>query len=294
MRNTLLVPLPRCIVTRYGNRCCQCVLGRRNGGTFSWGVLRIFVSMNHTLTINGKTTTWNNTVFYDLSIAISDIEFPNAFHLPNARFKPFRAGTFVGSIEEGGPVRCDVVTIAPHGNGTHTECIGHVAGKNYVLKDCLRDLFIQARVISVPLREQSSGDLLVIRADLAATLVEHTPALIIRTQPNHPSKRNRLWSGSNPAYVDVEAMRYIHELGIQHLLIDLPSVDREEDAGALAAHKMFWQWPDAPRPERTITEMIFVADEIPDGEYLLMFNVPAFDGDAAPSRPCIFPLAQSS
>jgi len=290
MRNTLLVSSQWHNVTFDFCRLCHCVRERQKGGAFSWGDLRIFVSMNHTVTINSKAATWNNTVFYDLSIAVSDIVFPTAFHLPNARFEPFRAGTFVGSIEEGGPVRCDVVTIAPHGNGTHTECIGHVAGKNYVLKDCLLDLFVHARVISVPLREQSSGDLLVTLADLKATLVEHVPALIIRTRPNDVSKRNRLWSGNNPAYVDVEAMRYIHELGIQHLLIDLPSVDREEDAGALAAHKMFWQWPDAPRPERTITEMIFVADEIPDGEYLLMFNAPAFDGDAAPSRPCIFPL----
>ncbi len=250
--------------------------------------------MNLTATINERTVTWNNTVFFDLSIAISDSEFPNAFHLPDARFEPFRVGTFVGSIEEGGPVRCDVVTLAPHGNGTHTECIGHVAGKRYVLKDCLRDLFVHARLITVPLREAPSGDRLVMAPDLRSALTEHVPAVVIRTTPNDMSKRTRLWSGSNPAYMELEAMQYLHELGVQHVLIDLPSVDREEDSGALAAHKMFWQWPHAPRPERTITEMIFVADEIPDGDYLLMFNAPAFDGDAAPSRPCIFPLVQSS
>jgi len=250
--------------------------------------------MNLTATINGRTVTWNNTVFFDLSIAISDVDFPNAFHLPPARFEPFRAGTFVGSIEEGGPVRCDVVTIAPHGNGTHTECIGHIAGTRYVLKDCLRDVLVVARLVSLPLRETAGGDSIITADDVRAIVHEHVPALVIRTLPNDDSKRTRHWSGNNPAYMDVEAMRYIHELGIQHVLIDLPSVDREEDSGALAAHKMFWQWPHAPRPERTITEMIYASDDVPDGDYLLMFNAPSFNGDAAPSRPCLFPFVQSS
>lgn len=249
--------------------------------------------MNMTALIDGREMSWNTTVFYDLSLGISGSVAPAAFHLPPARFEPFAMGSFIGSIEMGGPVRCDVVTLAPHGNGTHTECIGHVAGTRYVLRDCLRETLVRARVVTIALEEQENGDMLITEAAMRAVCSEHVPAIIIRTRPNDVSKKQRHWSGTNPAYMHVDAMRVLHELGIFHVLIDLPSVDREEDDGALAAHKMFWQWPAAPRPERTITEMIYVDDEIGDGEYLLMFNAPSFDGDAAPSRPCIFPLVHS-
>ena len=54
------------------------------------------------------------------------------------------------------------------------------------------------------------------------------------------------------------------ESGIQHLLIDLPSVDKEKDKGELLAHKAFWNVTDVntlnddARLDCTITEMIFI------------------------------------
>lgn len=213
-----------------------------------------------------------------------------AFHLPPATFEPFRAGTFVGSVELGGPCRCDVVTLAPHGNGTHTECIGHVAGAAYRLIDCLRDHLVVVDLVTVDMEPTADG-----MAITAATLSAALPALgaealMLRTRPNTHAKRLASHSGQRPGYVAVEAMAIIHERGVVHLLVDLPSVDPEEDAGALAAHRLFWQWPDAPRPERTITELIYVDDTIPDGRYALQFNAAAFDGDAAPSWPVLYPL----
>jgi hypothetical protein len=80
------------------------------------------------------------------------------------------------------------------------------------------------------------------------------------------------------------------ERNILHLLLDLPSVDREEDGGALAAHKAFWQYPEMPRLEATITEMIYVDNVIADGLYLLEIQMPAMELDASPSRPYIYPL----
>ena len=35
-------------------------------------------------------------------------------------------------------------------------------------------------------------------------------------------------------------MEYIVELGINHLLVDLPSIDRIYDEGKLANHRIFW------------------------------------------------------
>lgn len=223
----------------------------------------------------------------DISLPVSPDESANAFSLPAATFEPFRIGTFIGSIEEGGPVRCDVVTLAPHGNGTHTECLGHIAGRSFTVDSCMRDLIDSARLVSVTPQE-IGDDLVVTRQALESVWTESdTSTLVIRTLPNDPSKRTRRWSANNPPYVHIDAMDLIVESGIRHLMIDLPSVDREEDQGALLAHHRFWQWPENPRTDCTITELIFVPDSVPDGLYAVMFNVAPFHGDAAPSRPVL-------
>jgi len=71
-------------------------------------------------------------------------------------------------------------------------------------------------------------------------------------------------------------------------LLDLPSVDREQDDGKLAAHHAFWDFPHVIDRCRSITEMIYVPDEVLDGDYLLELQVPHFINDAAPSRPVLY------
>jgi kynurenine formamidase len=241
--------------------------------------------------IDGVKVEWNTTVVFDISLPITNEPTVNAFGLPPARLEPFRAGTFVGSIEEGGPVWCDVVTLAPHGDGTHTECIGHVAGRGYRLLDSLRNTIVSAELITVDLLTLDNGDRVIARESLErAWPRRRTEALIIRTRPNSDAKRTAIHSGANPAYIHLDSMRVIDERNVLHLLVDLPSVDPEEDEGALAAHKLFWGWPATPRPDRTITELIYVPDDIADGLYILEFGAAAFDGDAAPSRPRVYPI----
>lgn len=225
----------------------------------------------------------------DISIPVTESSPVNAFSLPPAVFTPFRAGTFVGSVEEGGPLRCDVVTFAPHGNGTHTECVGHIAGRQYTLLQCLRNTLNIAQLITTDV--DSHRNCITSEALAASWPKAHgtmIPALIIRTQPNSPTKQSIKWSGSNPPYVDPDAMHLIVERGVQHLLVDLPSVDPEQDGGVLKAHHIFWQWPENPRMHSTISELIYVPDEVKDGLYLLNINASAFDADAAPSRPMLY------
>jgi kynurenine formamidase len=85
-----------------------------------------------------------------------------------------------------------------------------------------------------------------------------------------------------------DAAAWLAARGVQHLLVDMPSIDREEDQGKLLAHHAFWNYPTDPRMEATITEMVFVADSIADGLYLLNLQVASFRNDAAPSRPVLY------
>jgi hypothetical protein len=87
-------------------------------------------------------------------------------------------------------------------------------------------------------------------------------------------------------------MAAIAARGVRHLLVDFPSIDRMHDGGRLANHRTFWNMAGAADTGRTVTEMIYVDDDIPDGRYLLNLQIPAFAADAAPSRPVIYPLKE--
>ncbi|HMK07274.1 MAG TPA: hypothetical protein VK476_07070, partial [Flavobacterium sp.] len=96
--------------------------------------------------------------------------------------------------------------------------------------------------------------------------------------------------------LDENAAIFIRETGIEHLLIDLPSVDKEHDEGKLLAHKAFWnvtnvnELNDDARLNATITEMIFVADNVKDGSYLLNLQIVSFENDASPSKPVLYEI----
>jgi len=70
----------------------------------------------------------------------------------------------------------------------------------------------------------------------------------------------------------------------------LPSVDREVDEGKLLAHKAFWEYPDAPRTDCTITEMVYVPDNAMDGLYLLNLQIASFELDVSPSKPVLYKI----
>ncbi|MDX1913867.1 MAG: cyclase family protein [Saprospiraceae bacterium] len=228
----------------------------------------------------------------DLSIPLRDgAENPNCFWAPMPEFTPVRAGDFVGSTAEGGVVNFFNVRLNPHGNGTHTECVGHIARERFVLRECLLSAHFFAKIVSLYPRRTEEGDRVLFRDQLEEVLVAgEAEALVIRTLPNDDLKLRQNYSGANPPYLHHEAAAYAADCGIQHLLLDLPSVDREEDGGQLLAHRAFWQYPEATRPHATISELIFVPNEIRDGYYLLNLQTSALDLDASPSRPLVFAI----
>jgi len=85
-----------------------------------------------------------------------------------------------------------------------------------------------------------------------------------------------------------EAAIYLREKEVEHLLIDLPSVDKEKDDGALVAHNAFWNAKRDLRLKATITEFIYVRNAIEDGTYFLNLQVAPFENDASPSRPVLY------
>ncbi len=229
----------------------------------------------------------------DLSILLrAGLDNVNCFWAPPVEYSPVVAGSFVGSTAQGGPVNFFNVRLNPHGNGTHTECVGHIARERYVLGECLCEHHFFAKLATLYPSRTDNGDRVILRDQLKEVFSKNeADSLIIRTMPNDDLKRRTNYSGSNPPYLHPEAVQYLVECGVQHLLLDLPSVDREEDGGALLAHKAFWQYPGAGvRQHCTITELIYVPNEVRDGFYLLNLQTASLDLDASPSKPVIFPL----
>jgi arylformamidase len=228
----------------------------------------------------------------DISIPLqAGIENPNCFWSPMPSFEPVRVGNFIGATVEGGSVNFKNIFFNPHGNGTHTECVGHIATAPYTINQSLKKFHFFAKLITIYPQMQDNGDRIIEKSQIEAVLKPtEAEALIIRTMPNDEYKLKTNYSGANPPFVSADAMQYIVDCGIEHFLIDLPSVDREEDGGALAAHKAFWQYPDKPRSEATITELIFVPNHIKDDFYLLNISIASFELDASPSKPVLYSM----
>ncbi|MEQ1747379.1 MAG: cyclase family protein [Saprospiraceae bacterium] len=229
----------------------------------------------------------------DLSLLLRNgLQNPTCFWAPPVEYEPVVAGDFVGSTEHGGPVNFFNVRFNPHGNGTHTECVGHIARERYVLHACLREHHFFAKLVSLYPRPTEQGDRVIFRDQVEDVLAPgEAEAFVLRTLPNDDLKKQRNYSGTNPPYLHPKAAAYLAECGVQHLLLDLPSVDREEDGGQLLAHRAFWRYPDAVRENCTITEMIFAPDAVKDDYYLLNLQTSSFDLDASPSKPVLYSLA---
>jgi arylformamidase len=231
----------------------------------------------------------------DISIPLrSGRENPKAFYAPDVRIEPMKAGNFIGDVLQGGSCNVNEIAFNPHCNGTHTECVGHISSEKHSLNQCLTQFFFLAQLISVT-PEEINGDKIISRANIERSFSLNsqlpTPnSLIIRTLPNDSSKLSRDYSGKNAPYIHHEAAIWMREQGIEHLLLDLPSVDKEDDS-KLLAHHAFWHYPEQTRQKATITEFIYVPDSVPDGTYVLNLQIASFENDASPSKPVLYKIS---
>ncbi|NOT35839.1 MAG: cyclase family protein [Saprospiraceae bacterium] len=242
--------------------------------------------------INNKSYRIDFSKGLDISIPYTANENQvNCFYAPYFRQEPVTMGNFIGSVELGGPVNFTNVFLNVHGNGTHTECVGHIRKEFQKVNNIFTKNLFTCTVISIYPTKIEEGGLRIEKETLEQFLQDFkSEALCIRTLPNDALKKNRKYSGTNPAYISSEGMQYLTELNVQHLLVDIPSVDREQDGGLLAAHNIFWQ--NTREKNCSITELIFIPEEIKDGEYLIQIQIPSIELDAVPSKPVLYAIEQ--
>lgn len=225
----------------------------------------------------------------DLSIRV---DFPNklcAFGAPSSHKQALKVDGFVGDLSQGGSCNCDVVSFVPHCHGTHTESAKHL-GAGDTMPQVLISFLGLAQVVTIT----SNALCLDVGHVQELKVGEGVKALIIRTLPNDPEKKQKHYKSQAP-YLSPSFMQWIKSQGIEHVLVDFPSVDPMEDGGKLLAHRTFWDLPlegkvpdQGPFSKRTITELIYVPNEVPDGVYLLSLTPSNLALDATPSRPILF------
>ncbi len=227
----------------------------------------------------------------DISIPLRNSEEnPLAWYQKKPSMEAVRMGDWVGKVSEGGSVNFNNVFFNPHAHGTHTESFGHISENFYSVNDALKTFFFLTEVITVQ-PDILDEDEIISEESISKALNGTTPeAIVIRTLPNLISKKSKHWSNTNWPYLDEKASLFLRKIRVKHLLIDLPSVDREQDDGKLVAHKAFWNYPENPRRDCTITEMVFVPDAIADGTYLLNLQMASFENDASPSKPVLYKI----
>lgn len=214
----------------------------------------------------------------------------NAWYIGAPEIAPVKSKDWIGSVKAGAAVNFNTIQFNPHAHGTHTECIGHITGEFHSINKNLTQFFFTAELISVA-PENYLKDTVISKHQIELLLKGKTPeALVIRTMPNTKDKKSRHYSETNWTYLTEEAMVFIRERGIQHILIDLPSVDREHDGGKLLSHKAFWNFDGDRRMHCTITEFIYVRNKILDGSYMLNLQIAPFENDASPSKPILYKI----
>lgn len=253
--------------------------------------------MTATISCNGTSFTVNLSEPLDISIPLSATENnPLAWYIDKPIIEPVKMGNWTGKVSEGATTNFNNIFFNPHGHGTHTECLGHITKNFYSINEALKRFFYIAELVSVS-PEKQGEDHVITKIQIEQALNGKTPeAIIIRTLPNDAAKLHKNYSHTNPPYLEEAAAEYIRSLGIKHLFIDLPSVDKEKDEGRLLAHKAFWNIKDVDelnagaRYDATITEMVFVPDSVTDGAYLLNLQIASFVNDASPSKPVLYAI----
>lgn len=252
-----------------------------------------------------------------LSLAIElkpNGEQPNHFGVANASSKLVESGSFIGDTRQGGSCNASQLTLIPHCNGTHTESVSHIVNQSVAVYRAIDEAIFPCVLISLQPEIESSNDSylpqlekqdkVITRQQLETKLAQYSDeqlvGLAIRTLPNYDDKKTLVYNAENyPPFLTNDAMKYLLQRKVQHLMVDFPSVDKMYDDGLLSNHRLFWNVElnnknlnEKSLTQKTITEMIFVDNQITDGFYLCNLQVPQIDTDAVPSQPVLYRLQE--
>ena len=258
----------------------------------------------------------NNTIYKIDSKYSSDISIPYNFNGPQPNFydvnpgqlHPLEIDNLIYSVSSGASCNVPEISLNIHCTGTHTEHVGHLLNNPGSVSEKLDDIIMPAGLISVRAIpfihcndtyhvEVDENEMVICKKFLSSefdkVMKYDISSLIIRTLPNNRSKKYLTYSENIPPFFTNDAISFLIEKKIKHVIVDVPSLDRINDKGILGNHRIFWSSSSNTINElnenstSTITELAFIPNNVLDGFYFLSIQLPHFRCDAAPSRPII-------
>ena len=251
-------------------------------------------------------------------ILLPNGEQPNHFGAPECVSETLIAGDFIGDTSRGGSCNVNKLSIVPHCNGTHSESVSHIVNQLKPVYQAIDDSIFPSVLISIePIKALNvvegpfvenylpgfdENNRVITKQQLESCLKNYSnnqlQGLVIRTLPNEIGKKTQVYNNDHyPPFLTNDAMSYLVARQVKHLMVDFPSVDKMYDEGQLTNHRIFWNVKPGDKnlnsestTNKTITEMVFIKDEIEDGFYLCNLQIPEIETDAVPSRPMLFKL----
>ena len=204
------------------------------------------------------------------------------------------------NLKNGGGCNVPTINMNIHCSGTHTETASHVFQKSYLISDIKNLNYIPSQLVTIIPDNKSKEkyhaniedkDLLITKKLLENKIDQSCgfiDGIIVRTLPNNDDKKVRNYNRTHHAYFTTDSILFLKKLGVKHIVVDTPSIDKYDDGGKLQNHKIFFTNQKGKINKNTITELCYIPNSCEDGKYLLSIGVPSFNLDAAPSKPTIY------
>ena len=225
---------------------------------------------------------------------------PNFYNVNKASIEYLKIDKKVLSVKSGSNINVHNIEMNIHCNGTHTECISHILDNDRSIYSCINNIFIPAELISIKPKlfnktndsyhvNVNNDEYVIDSKSINSFNIENIQSMIIRTMPNKISKKYYNYSKNTAPFLTNDAIDLIKSINVEHLVVDLPSIDKKDDNGILGNHRIFWGKDTNLdnlncNSKKTITELAYISNEIKDGFYFLSIQIPRFKLDAAPSR----------
>jgi len=257
----------------------------------------------------GKAYTLDTSLFVDLSIPYNfNGPQPNYYNVHPGSLTAMKTDKRSYSVKDGSGCNVPEINMNIHCTGTHTEFVGHLMEHPGSVAECIGDLFLPAVLLTIkPVKFSTCHDSYHVNVKGSETVINkkslkdvfqqfqdyHPSSIIIRTLPNPKKKQFYKYAEAPPPFFTNDAIAFLFSKSINHLVVDLPSLDRMDDEGILGNHRIFWGDGKNPKGEvdttsdRTISELAYIPNVIKDGFYFLEIQLPHFQCDAAPSRPIL-------
>ena len=86
---------------------------------------------------------------HDISLPLSPNKGATAWYCKPVKIWPVEGDGFIGKVSKGGSTNFNNIQLNPHGNGTHTENVGHISTEFYSINDSLKSFHFKANLVTI-------------------------------------------------------------------------------------------------------------------------------------------------